>query len=162
MTFNHSKLGKLVVQQVYLENMKLKRGGTLSLYWTKNEAQFVALIIRRTKLKVFMSQVLNSWEEAKRVFTSRIIREGALSPRPRNFHTLSLYIGPDPHSDMQRCIAICREGKKFVDTLHKTRIGSLALAFQGMRRECGCKHRKRYDELDYHTFHSRVSQSTTI
>lgn len=149
MRFN-SKYGVLTVQQAYYENIALKKGGTLSLYWVKGQDVFKAAIIRRYKGKVF-AEFSNSWQEAKRIFTQRIVKEGKRNGQ-RILHTLSLYVAPDQHSDLYRCIAICKNGRKAVDVLHAERVGSIAKAFKALRAECGCRHRKRYEMLDGHWF----------
>jgi hypothetical protein len=138
------------VQITYMENVVLRIGGALSLYWVKMGAEYKAAIIRRHKKKIY-GQFISSWDEAKRVFTARVAKSGKRNGQ-RVFHVLSLYSAPDEHSDLFRCVAICRAGRKVVDVLHKERIGSIALAFKAMKAECGCRHRKRYDELDYHRF----------
>lgn len=170
MRFNHKQLGQLEVQSTYMENVNIRSGGNLSLYWANNENGYRGLIVHRKGKKTFLSSAHLVWEEAKRFFTNRIVREGSFSKTTRKFHSLNLYFQLDTQSDQWRCIAICKEGKKFVDVLHVSKIGCLALVFQGMKKECGCRHKKRYDELDYYSFRalqgshfqSRVSQSMSI
>jgi hypothetical protein len=154
-----SKYGIMRVHTTYMENVALKKGGTLSLYWVRNQdaSKFMAAIIRRCRRRIY-GEFIQSWDLAKSLFTQRIVQSGTRNGG-RYFHTLSLYVGPDQHSDLFRCLAICKEGRKVVDCLHRERIGSVALAFQQIKRECGCKHRKKYEELDYYQF-KQMCQTT--
>ena len=168
MRFSHPKHGEITVHSTYMDNVHLRKGGTLSLYWVRNEVGFFALSVQRLKGRVFMLNLTKNWEIAKREFLAYIVRHGKRT-NPRQVHTLSIYLGLDyPRSDMHRCVAICKDGRKVVDVIHSEKIGSLGLAFREMKKECGCRHRKKYEELDQHWFSTSytrgcdVMQSTSI
>ncbi len=145
MTHFQSKTGAWKIKMAYMENVVLKKGGTLSLYWAENCTSFKALILRRCRGKVF-GQFLASWEEATSVFHRRIAKEGKRSKLTRDFHTIS--IRTQPNDIGFRCLAICKNSRIVADVEHLERIGAMALAFRKINRECGVRHRKEYDILD--------------
>lgn len=151
-----SKHGEWVVKQTFMENVTLKRGGTLSLYWVENCTSFKALILRRCKGKQF-GQFLSSWEEATSEFHQRIAKEGKRSKNPRTFHSMSLRTTPNDIGF--RCLAICKNSKIVIDVEHLERVGAMALAFKKINRECGVRHRKEYDILD-HIYPKEISRGT--
>ncbi len=132
-----------------MENVLLKRGGSLSLYWVQNCVAYKALILRRFKGKVF-GTFYSSWSEATSEFHRRIEKEGKRSKDQRKVHLLSLRIHPNDIGF--RCLAICKTGRTTVDVEHTERIGALALAFKKINKECGVRHRKQYDEMEHFSY----------
>ena len=140
-----SKSGEWQIKLTYMENVVLKKGGTLSLYWVENCSAFKALILRRFKGKVFGS-FMSSWTDATHEFHKRISKEGKQSKDPRSFHTIALRTQPNDIGF--RCLAICKNSRIVADVEHLERIGSMALAFRQINKMCGVRHRKEYDILD--------------
>lgn len=140
----------------YLENVQMKKGGTLSLYWAENCTSFKALILRRCKGKAF-GEFIPSWDEATSVFHSRIAREGKRSKLGRDFHTMSLHTSPNDIGF--RCLAICKNSRTVIDVEHLERVGAMALAFKKINRECGVRHRKAYDILE-HIYPKEINRVT--
>jgi hypothetical protein len=141
-----SKNGEWKVKQTFMENVQLRRGGSLSLYWVENCISFKALILRRYKGKFFGS-FIPSWTDATHEFHERIAREGKKSKDPRTFHTIALRTQPNDIGF--RCLAICKNSRLVADVEHLERIGSMALAFREINRMCGVRHRKEYDILEH-------------
>ena len=146
MKYFQSKTGAWKIKMTYMENVVLKKGGTLSLYWAENCIAFKALILRRFKGKVF-GEFIPSWTEATSVFHQRISKEGKRSKLGRDFHTIS--IRTQPNDIGFRCLAICKNSRLVVDVEHLERIGAMVLAFKKINRECGVRHRKQYDILEH-------------
>ena len=137
------------VLEEFVGAVKLRNHTSVTLFWVKKGAAYCAYQVTRTTKGKVKGKVMGSvWQDAKREFL-QLIHRSAVHTTPTTVHTLRLYITPTRKA--YKCLAVCHEGRRSVETQHKYKIGAVGAVFRLMNKECGCKHRKKYDELaDYY------------
>jgi hypothetical protein len=144
-----SKSGvRITVLNEYLTRVVLIDKSTASLYWVKRGEDYQALCVIRKKGKVKGINFGPLWSRAKQDFHALLLKR-AVRVESKPVHALTLRF--EELRKGHRCLAICHSGRKYVEVKHKTKIGAVAIAFREMNRVCGCRHRKKYEEMaDYY------------
>lgn len=145
MSIFRSKTGEWKIVATYMDKVRLKRGGNLSLYWVCCRGNFASLIVKRVGGKVKGEFVGPDWSAAVHAFHKRLIKE-AVRSKPRRVHELALRLRENCKG--YRCIALCKTQRQVVDVRHRERIGAIALAFKALNKLCECRHRKQYEILE--------------